>query len=92
MLTEKGQMPQVHWCPISESTGRWICPPVSYCRGGEGRAEAGAAAVEALCLQAAGGAGGNVLFPNGQALSSSHVGKGDLFSFFPFFSFLPHLL
>lgn len=65
---------------------------MSYCRGGEGRAEAGAAAVEALCLQAAGGAGGHVLFPHGPALSSSHVGKSDLFPFFSFFSFLPRLL
>lgn len=36
---------------------------MSYCRGGEGRAEAGAAAVEALCLQTAGGAGRRVISP-----------------------------
>lgn len=64
VLTE-GWLPQVLSCPTRANPGWWRGPPVS-----QGRAEAGAAAVGVLLLQAAGGAGQHVLFPCGPALSS----------------------
>lgn len=63
VLTEKGRMPLVHQCPISDSIGPCIYPPVSYCRTGEGRAEAGPAAGGMFCVQTAGGAGQCVISP-----------------------------
>lgn len=91
VLTEKGWLPQVLWCPIS---GRWRCPPVSQAK--EQRAEP---KLQQLLLELSGcrqlvGLVNMCYFPMDQ-LSAAVMRRSDLFSlsflFFKslFFSFSP---